>query len=175
MEQTLHRRWIIFILLFLGFFLDGSLSLVFSTSLFAGALQVAPQLLLMAVVLTTFMDPDEPFMFWTMLVLGLFYDLFYTGVIGQYTVILPIAYLLTRYLLSYFEPKFIYRLADFVLVVLIAQVILYALTLLFTIQEQSLFSFLGNVLAPTILFNIILFAIFYWPSQKLLDLMNRGN
>ncbi|WP_125606179.1 rod shape-determining protein MreD [Lapidilactobacillus bayanensis] len=173
MERKLRRRWLILIVLLVGFFLDGSLSLALSPSLFAGDLQIAPQLLLMEMVLATFMAPDEPFMFWLALFCGLFYDLFYTGLIGQYTLIMPVIYLLVRYLLKYFQQKFIYRLAAFVIAVLLAQVILYALALFFALSNQSIWDFVSNVLAPTILFNIVIFAICYWPSQKLLDLMIR--
>lgn len=173
MERKLHRRWLILILLLAGFFLDGSFSLVFSQSLFAGDLQIAPQLILMATVLTTFMAPDEPWLFWLFLFTGLLYDLFYTGLIGQYTLIIPVVYLVTRYLLAYFQSKFVYRLAADVIAVLLAQVILYALALFFGLSNQNGFEFISNVLAPTILFNIVLFGICYWPSQKLLDLMYR--
>ncbi|KRM79935.1 hypothetical protein FC84_GL000634 [Lapidilactobacillus dextrinicus DSM 20335] len=173
MAHKLHRRWLILILLLVGFFLDGSLSLVLAPSLFAGDLQVAPQLLLMEMVLATFVAPDEPWLFWLALFFGFFYDLFYTGIIGQYTLIVPVVYLLTRYLLTYFQQKFVYRLAANVIAVLLAQVILYALAVFFALSNQNVWAFISNVLAPTILFNIILFAICYWPSQKLLDLMYR--
>ncbi|MFD1466133.1 rod shape-determining protein MreD [Lapidilactobacillus mulanensis] len=171
MEDILHRRWIMLILLVLGFFLDGSLSLVFSQFFFVNDLQMAPQILLLEVVLVTFAAPDEPLLFWFTLFCGLFYDLFYTGLIGQYTLIVPLTYLLTKYLLNFFKDRPIYKLAAFIISVLVAQVILYFLALFFGMTSENIGQFIINALAPTILLNVVLFIVLYWPSAKLLGLM----
>ena len=157
MEEILHRRWIVLILLMLGFFLDGSFSLVFSQNFYVNDLQMAPQLILLEIVLATFA--------------GLSYDLFYTGLIGQYTLIVPLAYLLTKYLLNYFKERPIYKLAAFIIAVFISQLILYFLAVFFGMTNENPWQFISNALAPTILLNVVLFLIFYWPSQKLLGLM----
>ncbi|GEL13009.1 hypothetical protein FC15_GL000607 [Lapidilactobacillus concavus DSM 17758] len=171
MEEILHRRWIVLILLMLGFFLDGSFSLVFSQNFYVNDLQMAPQLILLEIVLATFAAPDESLLFWLALFAGLSYDLFYTGLIGQYTLIVPLAYLLTKYLLNYFKERAIYKLAAFIIAVFISQLILYFLAVFFGMTNENPWQFISNALAPTILLNVVLFLIFYWPSQKLLGLM----
>lgn len=170
----MHHRWIIPLLMFLGFFLDGSLSLIFGQYFYSDSNQMAPQLFLLAIVMVTFADlEDSPLLFWYALVAGVAYDLFYTGLIGQYMLLAPLTYLLSRYLLQYFLKRPIYVLSAFVISIVASQVILYGLALFFKMGSLSLGLFLINVLAPTIILNVGLFLIFYWPGQYLLHFLVR--
>ncbi|MFC6316308.1 rod shape-determining protein MreD [Lapidilactobacillus achengensis] len=171
--EKFQHRWLIPLVILLGFFSDGSLSLAFSGFFFDNSLQMAPQLFLMALVLCTFAMPASNLLFWYALLGGLAYDLFYTGLIGLYTLIGPLTYLLTKFLLNYFGKQPIYQLGTFVITVLVGQVILFFLADFFNLTSASLGSFISDALGPTILLNVILFAIFFWPTRWLLQFIHQ--
>ncbi|WP_261805721.1 rod shape-determining protein MreD [Lapidilactobacillus luobeiensis] len=171
--EKFQHRWLLPVVILLGFFIDGSLALAFSNFFYDNNLQMAPQLFLMALVVCTFAMPSSNLLFWYALVGGLAYDLFYTGLIGLYTLIGPLTYLLTKALLAYFGKQPIYQLGTFVIAVFIGQVILYFLADFFNLATVSLGGFISDALAPTILLNVVLFAIFFVPARWLLQFIHQ--
>lgn len=170
-----QHRWLLPLVIAVNFFLDGSLSLAFSNLFYDNNLQMAPQLILLSVVMCTFAFPESKMLFWYALVAGLAYDLFYTGLIGQYMLIVPLTYLITKSLMNYFLPSAIYELGADIICVLVGQLILYFLAHFFGMTQAGVGQFISNALAPTIILNVLLFLIFYWPNKWALHFIHRNH
>ena len=94
--------------LFLALILDGSLSHLFSAQFFSTTISVESRLVLLWLVMTicTCGDKVKHIGLWTA-VAGLFFDMFYTGIIGVYVLILPVMVIFTRWIAQYFAPSFL--------------------------------------------------------------------
>ena len=89
--------------------------------------------------------------------------------------IVPLTYLMTKALMNYFLPSAIYELGADIICVLVAQMILYFLAHFFGMTQAGVGQFISNALAPTIILNVILFLIFYWPNKWALHFIHRNH
>ena len=100
-------------------------------------------------------------------VLGLFYDCYYLGIIGIYTVCLTVMV----WLLYVFHGVIYQNLYTmfFALVIFVTgyEVILLVTQILFKLSATTSVFFISRYLAPTLLVNIILFAITLIPLKRL--------
>lgn len=100
-------------------------------------------------------------------VFGVLFDIFYTGILGTYT----LAFLLGTIVMEKLRPFFDERLMSGLLLLLIGQLVYLLVTLFAGIMigadNLTLLPFFVYLVLPTILFNLVLATIFYFPSWSL--------
>ncbi len=100
-------------------------------------------------------------------VLGLFYDCYYLGIVGIYTVSLTVMVWL-MYVLHNVIYQNLYTMF-FALVIFLTsyEVVLLLVQMLFKLSTTTSVFFISRYLAPTLLVNIILFSITLFPLKRL--------
>lgn len=152
---------------FISFFLDGTITQIFNLQFKNNFLMVPYLTIIWFVMAVIFLkDYDVKIMVWAF-VIGYIYDSYYVGIIGIFLFIIPIIVLLTRYLLKVVNPFYFSSILIFFIDITILMSISYFLDRLSKIASISGSPFLVYVLWPTLIFNIIIFAIMYFPVQKL--------
>lgn len=101
------------------------------------------------------------------LCLGIVFDLYYLGLVGIYAVVLPLMIWLI-YLVHKFLFQNIYNLF-FGMIILVTsfEVLNLSLQLMFNLIHVDLLYFVTKVLGPTLLINIGLFCLSFFPAKKL--------
>lgn len=87
--------------LFLAMFLDGGLTQVFAKYMFTNTMAMESRLVLLFIVMAVCYGNVEHLVMWSAIV-GLFYDMFYTGILGVFTMILPLMVYVTKYMFQFF-------------------------------------------------------------------------
>ncbi|MCF6515792.1 rod shape-determining protein MreD [Lactobacillus sp. S2-2] len=152
---------------FLSFFLDGTITQIFNLQ-FDNTFLMVPYLTIMWFVMAVIFlkDYDVKIMIWSF-VFGYVYDSYYIGIIGIFLFIIPLIVFLTRYLLKVVNPFFFSSILIFFIDITVVMSISYCLDRLSKIASISGSPFLVFVLWPTLIFNILIYAIMYFPIQKL--------
>lgn len=94
---------------------------------------------------------------------GILFDIFYTGILGTYT----LAFLFGTVIMERLRPYFDERMMSGLLLLLIGQIVYLVVTLFAGIiigsDNLSLLPFFVYLVLPTVLFNLLIAAIFYFP------------
>jgi rod shape-determining protein MreD len=125
--------------------------------------------LLLIVLLFSSTMFSKRYMVLTTLILGILFDMYYVGVIGIYTVALPLTVwliflvqnVLTQNILTYFFGTIIFMTIFDVVISLIQSIFNLA-------SIQGIF-FITHFLGPTLFVNIVLFFVLYYPLKKLFE------
>ncbi|MBS9336278.1 rod shape-determining protein MreD [Fructobacillus papyrifericola] len=100
-------------------------------------------------------------------IFGVLFDIFYTGILGTYTV----AFLLATIVMDRLRPYFDERMMSGLLLLLIGQIVYLLVTFvagqLIGSANLSILSFVVYLVLPTAAFNLIMAAIFYFPAWSL--------
>ncbi|MFT8949680.1 MAG: rod shape-determining protein MreD, partial [Liquorilactobacillus hordei] len=92
--------------LFIALFLDGALSDTFAGNFFNSNSTIESRLFLLWIVMSVFFAEVEHPYFWAVTI-GLTFDLFFTGIIGPFFMLVPLILYLTKVMYSFFTPSFI--------------------------------------------------------------------
>lgn len=127
---------------------------------------IAPQLLLIFFLSGYFTFDCDGYLITTAIVVGILYDLYYYGVIGIYTLCLP----LTIFLFSKLQPLIPRNIPMYLILFLLSHfwlmVTSYLLQVIFGIAPMDLLSYIVLYLAPSLLINAILDLIFLFYGDK---------
>lgn len=175
MEPEVNRKWLMIVWAMLCLFLDGSITLAGQAMFFSNLNHIVSQLILLAVVMITYEVPQQKYLIWWFLALGLLYDLYFVGMVGLYTIALPAIYTLAVFFRHNFEPIWYNKLSVFILSVTFTQIYVYVMSVFFRLTSVSLGTFFIDALAPTIILNLVLFPLFFWVGNLLLKNMYRHN
>ncbi|MCK8617316.1 rod shape-determining protein MreD [Fructobacillus sp. M158] len=100
-------------------------------------------------------------------IFGVLFDIFYTGILGTYT----LAFLLATIVMDRLRPYFDERMMSGLLLLLIGQIVYLLVTFvagqLIGSANLSMLFFVVYLVLPTMLFNLVTAAIFYFPSWSL--------
>ncbi|MFD1671122.1 rod shape-determining protein MreD [Agrilactobacillus yilanensis] len=160
-------KWLIPIIWVVLFLLDGVISVTFQGWLFNYPWSVSIQAFLIGIVMTTYRFPEQRWLLWTALVIGLFYDSFYSGIIGYYTFLMPAAVLFVRWVTNYLPNSALFQATVYILVLIGLEFSLYILNGFFGASTDFAL-FITYNLGPTVAVNTVLFAALYYPYSKLL-------
>ncbi|TPR35165.1 rod shape-determining protein MreD [Apilactobacillus micheneri] len=162
-------KYILPIGIFIALFFDGSISLVFSHLLFSNYYFI-PQLTFLWLFFAMFFIQriNIRIELWAALA-GLIFDMYYTGIIGVYLFIFPLAIYIGKKLYKLLSVD----IFSAILIYFIDLSIIYLLSF-FANKLQNLTSmsdsfFLVHVLGPTLIINIIFLIILYIPCQILFE------
>ncbi|MCI1903774.1 rod shape-determining protein MreD [Enterococcus hirae] len=126
-------------------------------------------LLLIVLMMASFRMKRKTMIFWG-IVLGLLMDLYYIGIIGIYTIAMPLTVAATYLLFSYVEANSFTLLINTIIIISIFEVSTAGLQVLFNISNISGVVFFARMLGPTLLFNIGMFLLLIAPLRKLFKL-----
>lgn len=170
MTRITHNRlkWLLPVIWVVMFLLDGIISATFQNWLFNYPWNISLQIFLLGVVMTTYRFSEQKWLLWLALIIGLFYDSFYSGIIGYYTFLVPACVLFVRWIVDFLPDSALFQGAVYVLALIGLEFSLYVLNGFFgNTMDFSLF--ITYDLGPTLAANIILFAVLYYPYSKILS------
>ncbi|WP_413627146.1 rod shape-determining protein MreD [Fructilactobacillus vespulae] len=156
--------------LILSFLLEGTLMNVFSQEL-ASTFPMVPYLTitwLIFFVLFTNKQQQERLYLWTFLV-GIVYDTYYIGVIGIYMFIFPIIILITKIILDYLDENIMTSIMIYLIDIIILLLLGCFGGRLSHLVYFSGIHFIAYAFGPTLLLNLIIFLVLYFPLSLLFD------
>lgn len=165
-HRTLNHAFLIPILLFLALIMDGILMNVFSGQFISQNYVFTPRLLLLGLIFSASFFPKQPIFLYSLL-FGVIYDSYYSGVIGLYAAGLATFIYLFKKVQNYIvlSPPVILLVYGISLIYL--ETFIYAMYGFIGITHISFLMFLSKKLGPTLLLNIVLFIISYYPFHRL--------
>jgi len=159
---------VIFVLLAL--YLDGLMKWAFLNNMNTGEVMLIPQLMLMVLVMLSMRISDRRQLITYGIVFGLIYDSYYFGMIGLYTVLLPLAMVgVVHYKFLFVKANMGYEISIYFLALTFMQSGIYILERLLQQTKVDTMDFITFTLGPTLLWNMIVFFILYIPLANLSD------
>lgn len=149
---------------FLFLFLDGSLSQLMAPSFFTASVAVESRLILLWLVMGVCFGEVDHLVIWAA-VAGLFFDLFFTGVLGIFTLLLPLMVYLTQNILLFFNQSFLVVLLIYLIDVTALTTLFYWTNALIGFTSVSGAAFIIRTLGPTLVYNLAVYVILYWPLK----------
>lgn len=165
-NRTLNHVYLIPFFLFIGLVADGSVMNNFSLYLLDQSVVLVPRIFLLLFVVFTLFFPKQPLFLYSLL-FGVMYDSYYTGVLGIYvTAIASCIYLLKR------SQKFISTAPIMVFVISIlsvcyVEIFVFSIYTLLGLANMPFALFLSTRLGPTVLLNLFILILIYYPLHKL--------
>lgn len=152
--------------LFLMLFLDGSLSQVFSSQMFGVSSVMISHLVVLWLVCGVLFEENMtiPLVKWAVVV-GIVFDLYYTGIFGVYIFVFPLVVYVTRQLVKYISPNFLSGLLIYFIDITIVEALSFLASRVVHMTSMSGSAFLVNTLAPTLALNLALFVVLYFPIR----------
>lgn len=156
--------------IFLAFYLDGLMKWAFLNNMNHGTMNVLPQIMVMMIVMLTMRIDDRRQLILYGVIFGLIYDSYYYGIIGLYTILLPLMMVGIDYFKFLLVKNNIgYELSIYFLSLTFLQSGIYLLEKLVKQTDASVFDFITYTLGPTLLWNIVVFFIIYIPLNRLTE------
>lgn len=154
--------------IFLAFYLDGLMKWAFLNNMNHGTFAVLPQLMLMLIVMLTMRIDNRRQLITYGVVFGLIYDSYYYGIIGLYTILLPLLMVgIDHFKFLLVKNNLGYELSIYFLSLTFLQSGIYLLERLLQQTNTNVFDFITYTLGPTLLWNIVVFFILYIPLNNL--------
>ncbi|QBP18748.1 rod shape-determining protein MreD [Acetilactobacillus jinshanensis] len=164
--------------LLIAFFLDGSVSYNLMSVLFK-SYSVVPYLSLFWLVMAVFFVNDYNLHLegWATL-LGAVFDWYYVGIWGVFIIIFPLVVYCTRAMYRYFSINFISAfviyLIDLIIVLFLGDLADQVVSRITGVAAYAGMNFVLYSAVPTLILNAILFAILYYPIQRLYNYCQQG-
>lgn len=149
---------------FLFLFLDGSLSHLLAPFFFTTNISVESRLILLWLVMGICYGTVDHLIWWAAAA-GLFFDLFFTGILGIFTLLLPFMVYLTQNVLTFFNRSFIVVLLIYLIDITVLTTLFYWANALIGFTSVSAVNFIGRTLGPTLLYNLVVYVILFWPLK----------
>ena len=150
--------------LFLAMFLDGGLTQVFAKQMFTNTMAMESRLVLLAVCYGNV----EHLVMWSAIV-GLFYDMFYTGILGVFTMILPLMVYVTKYMFQFFTRSFIVVLLIYLIDITIVTFLFFWANSLVDFTNATITDLIGRTLGPTLIYNLAWFVVLFLPLEHFFE------
>lgn len=163
-------------ILFVLMFADGASYSAFSGILNLAAFQFIPMLFLSWIAFVTMFNDDDNIHFYIwLLVAGLVFGLYNIDSSGIY--IYPIGFLVFGLIVKFFSRPssgVLYNLFIFLVALMVYLYLTYGLGSLINLTTTNFFEQSLYIILPTVLLNAILFAILYFPIQRLIIWSDEG-
>ncbi|WP_201330104.1 rod shape-determining protein MreD, partial [Lactobacillus nasalidis] len=118
--MRIFKQWVLAIALYLAMVLEGTLSVYLQPSLTYQHGRASLMLLPVAVLVIAYEDDQNDKEFWLALAAGVVSDLYFWGVIGIYTFVLPALSAFGRWYSRVFPELFVFRLLGNVLAITVS-------------------------------------------------------
>ncbi|MGC6769833.1 rod shape-determining protein MreD [Enterococcus sp. LJL51] len=153
------------VILFFLLLLDGQLS-VGAENLLDNVYFPSTHLLLLA-YLTMIPNLSKSYVIISALILGLICDSYYLGILGIYTVALVATVMLMYTFQGILETNIPTAFFGMVIFVTSYELIAVALQVIFHLSKVGPVLFITRVLGPTLLFNMLVFVLLFYPMKRL--------
>lgn len=153
---------------FVAFFLDGSISQMFSSMLFNYPNEMVTCITLLWLVLATFFAQFSIYkiVFWAAL-MGIMFDVYYTGLLGVYVFIYPLVVYISKVVYDTMPRNLLSGLMVYFIDVTMVVGMGYFANVLVGVTTIDFIMFLANILAPTLVINLIFLVLLYFPVESL--------
>lgn len=128
---------------------------------------MVPRLVVLSLIVLSFYFPFKQLVFYG-IVLGLLYDSYYTGVLGIYVALFPLISYVTDRLKELLNPNAVVAFMVTVINLSIMETYLYFAYKLLGYTTIGTELFLADRLGPTLLMNLSLFIVMYYPLKKII-------
>lgn len=163
-----------FLLIFLFFIMDGVFSVYYHQLLKIGDYEIILRSSL--IILSLFLGKlTDTHILWLAFIFGFLHDSFYTGLYGVYFSAFPLAIYLALQVSKQVEETLMGQMLISLATLLIFEIFVYALYSFIGYANVEFLPFLRYRLFPTILFNMLVALIFYWPVDKLSSMLKDEN
>lgn len=162
-------KYVFIIGLFISFFLDGSVSLIFSHLLFGHLLFVPNITFIWLFYNMYFVSRMDIHVLWWSALAGLLYDWYYSGIIGIYVLAFPLAIYIGKLLYKYLPYNILTAMLEFVMSFAFINFFAFALNRLMSVTNMAGSFFLSHAFLPTIVFNLVVFLLLYVPIGVMFD------
>ncbi|HIX02234.1 MAG TPA: rod shape-determining protein MreD [Candidatus Ligilactobacillus excrementigallinarum] len=159
-------RYIFPIGLFLAVFLDGTLTHIWSGWMVTPSVSIESRLVMLWLFMAVCFGDVEHIIPWTIFA-GFVYDMFYTGIIGVFLLLLPLMIYITRWIIQYFEPSFVVFLLIYLIEITLLLSLGYGMNVLINQTNISVITFIGRTLGPSLAYNLAFFVVLYYPLKKM--------
>ncbi|MCM0598831.1 rod shape-determining protein MreD [Periweissella fabalis] len=161
-------KWIFAVITFFLLFFDGALFANMAGFLTKGQYHIMPMLLVIWFVYAVLfeLDLDLPIYAWTLLA-GLIYDFFYFGVIGGFTVGLPIMVWVSKQLRFYLSDSIVSLCMIIILSITALQIFTYVAAFIAGLDVGNAANYVVHTFAPSLALNVIVAIILYLPFRQL--------
>ncbi|WP_390408264.1 rod shape-determining protein MreD [Lacticaseibacillus jixiensis] len=173
-EHPFTKHWLVGLILFAALLLDGVLSLVLGQWLMTAQFVGVPELTLMTMLMMVVFVPDEHYIVWFAVGFGLLFDVMYTGVLGVNALIWPLIIYIAKVLREYIPRSPLFVAALVVIAVTLYGIANYAMNQLIGYANSNVANLIAVHLGPTLLVNLVGFAIVYLPLSRLLINLKRS-
>ncbi|MEX0381094.1 rod shape-determining protein MreD [Leuconostoc sp. MS02] len=159
------------ILLFL-LFADGSLMAGMSGIFTAFPWYILPTLTLVWLFYAVQFDAGKDMPFWLYVVLiGILFDMYYTGIFGTYTLAFVAAVAAMKQLHKILDERLLSGISIFLIGLIVYLMVTYVAGFIIGISNVSLVTFLAFEVLPTAALNVIVAAICYYPTWSLFQFL----
>ncbi|MCH4008456.1 rod shape-determining protein MreD [Companilactobacillus sp.] len=158
------------VFIMLAFYLDGLIKWAFLNNMNTGDLTFVPQLMLMVLVMLTIRIDSRRMILTYGIIFGLIYDSYYFGIIGLYTILLPLILVgIDHYKFLFSKTSVGLEMSVYFLSLTALQSGVFLLEKLFRLASADVGDFITFILGPTLLWNIVVFFVLYVPFANLSD------
>lgn len=150
------------------FYLDGLMKWAFLNNMNHGTVIILPQIMLMAIIMLTMRIDDRRQLIIYGIVFGVMYDSYYYGIIGLYTILLPLVMVgIDHFKFLLVKNNMGYELSVYFLSLTFLQSGIYLLERLLQQTDTNVLNFITYTLGPTLLWNVVVFFILFIPLANL--------
>lgn len=150
------------------FFLDGILSVIFSEQFLEGTKVMTPRLIVLVIILMSFYIPRSRMLVYS-IIFGLIYDSYYVGILGVYVILFPLILYLTEKLKKVLNPNPIVIGMMVIVNLSLIETYLYLFYQVLGYITINWTTFLADRLGPTLLLNLVLFIVVFYPLKKMIE------
>lgn len=102
-------------------------------------------------------------------VMGLLADMYYTGIIGLYAFVFPVAIYFLYSARNVGNINVFTQMFSLIILLTSIHSVLFLENLLFNTEQVNFFRFVADVLGPTLILNLVLFAILIFPLNRIVN------
>nr|WP_319219114.1 rod shape-determining protein MreD [uncultured Trichococcus sp.] len=169
-NRSLHHTYFIPLMLYLLLILDGFLINAFPGQFVSEEYILVPHLMLFGFVLFAYYFPKQPMQLYAVL-FGLLFDSYYSGILGVYAVAFAVIVYFVKKMQKYLTENVFVLALLFISAIVMVDSFVFGFYSLMGITQLDFSAFASERLGPTIVLNIVLFILIYYPLFKLVGWM----
>ena len=150
--------------------LDGTLSSLYAQYFFTSSLSIESRLTLL--VMAIFYGEVDRLMLWAFIA-GVFFDMYYTGILGIFMIIFPLIVYLNREVYRFFTSNFIVVLLIYLIDVTLVTAVAYWANSLIGLTTTGSADFVVQTLGPSLAYNLAVFSLLFIPVKNFFEKSSR--
>ena len=154
--------------LIICFVLDGTLSSLYAQYFFTSSLSIESRLTLLWLVMAIFYGEVDRLMLWAFIA-GVFFDMYYTGILGIFMIIFPLIVYLNREVYRFFTSNFIVVLLIYLIDVTLVTAVAYWVNSLIGLTTTGSADFVVQTLGPSLAYNLAVFSLLFIPVKNFFE------